>query len=256
MAAETATAQRALIPAAEPDALLEQASRDLQVWSARAVSVLTVLDPDYPSNLRAAHDRPLALFTQGALTAADNRAIAVIGSRRAESPAIARTRELARRLSEVGYTVVSGLAAGIDTAAHTSTLEAGGRTVAVIGTGLFHAYPPQNADLQQTIAGRGAVVSQFVPDCGPRREHFPLRNGTMAGLARASVITDASYRSGARIQARLSLAQGRPVFLASELLDQDWARELAQRPGVTAFAEAGQILDRLDQLHAPGPLTS
>ena len=126
-----------------------------------------------PENLRAVHDRPPLLFVAGTLAAADARSVAVIGSRRATATGIAAATEIAGHLADNGYTVVSGLAAGIDTAAHRAALGRKSRTVAVIGTGLRHAYPPQNAALQRTIASGGAVVSQFWPDSPPTPPELP-----------------------------------------------------------------------------------
>jgi DNA processing protein len=150
--------------------------------------------------------------------------------------------------------VVSGLAAGIDTAAHRAALEVGARTVAVIGTGLRHAYPPENAALQRRIAAGAAVVSQFWPETPPARASFPMRNAVMSGFALATVVVEASHRSGARLQTRLALAHGRPVFLLAPLLAQTWARELAQRPGVHVVTEAAQITTTIDRLNATDAL--
>jgi DNA processing protein len=151
-------------------------------------------------------------------------------------------------LTSAGYVVVSGLAAGIDTAAHEAALATGGRTVAVIGTGLRHSYPPQNAQLQRRIAAEGAVVSQFWPEQPPTRLSFPRRNAVMSGCALGTVVVEASPRSGARLQTRLALAHGRPVFLWRALLDQPWALELAQRPGVYVIDEPGQIVETVERL--------
>lgn len=244
--------QRNLLAPPDPSALVEQAREQIVEWERQGMTLLSTADPSYPVNLRAVHDRPLLIFVAGQLDVADARSIALIGSRRATDAGLERARSLARSLSGEGFTVISGLAAGIDTAAHTATLDAARRTVAVVGTGLLHAYPPENAGLQRQIAACGAVVSRFWPEASATRGSFPLRNATMSGLALGTVIVEASVRSGARIQARLALAHGRPVFLAAELLGQDWAAALAERPGVSTFAAAEEIIDRLERLHA-GP---
>lgn len=218
--------------------------------------MLTVLDPDYPHNLRRVHDRPPLIFATGRLTRADARSVAVVGTRRPSPAGVARAREAAAHLARSGYVVVSGLAAGIDTTVHTEALAAQRRTVAVIGTGLNHCYPPQNARLQGEIASRGAVVSQFWPDAGPSRQSFPLRNAVMSGLTLATVIVEAAATSGARVQARLALAHGRPVFLADSLLSQVWARELADRPGTHVFCAPTEITDAIDRLTASGALVA
>lgn len=182
--------------------------------------------------------------------------MAIIGSRRATTEGLDRAERCAAELSRHGYTIVSGLAAGIDTAGHTATLANGGRTIAVIGTGHRRAYPPENRELQRQIAATGAVVSQFWPDSKASRESFPQRNAVMSGLAAGTVIIEATQRSGARIQARRALAHGRPVFLARELLDQSWARELAADPGVSPFSTAEEVAATLESLRDSTPLTA
>ena len=239
----------------DPEPVLRQAQADLARWIEAGAEVLTVLDPSYPRNLRQVHDRPPVLFIAGALQPGDDRSVSVIGSRRASANGLAAAERIAVDLVGAGFTVVSGLASGIDTAAHRSALAAGGRTLAVIGTGLEHRYPPENAGLQEQIAGQCAVVSQFWPETSPSRETFPLRNAVMSGLTLGTVIVEASVRSGARVQARRALAHGRPVFLAPALLDQPWAEELAARPGVHIVEEPGQIIETVKRLNATDILT-
>jgi DNA processing protein len=147
--------------------------------------------------------------------------------------------------------VISGLAAGIDTAAHTAALAAGGRTVAVIGTGLHHAYPAQNRQLQERIGHEHLVLSQFLPDGGPTKKTFPMRNAVMSGYAAATVVVEAAHRSGARMQAGLALRHGRPVLLLDTLLEHDWAREHASRPGTHVVKDAGEVLTALQEILTP-----
>jgi len=245
--------QARLIPE-DPAPLLERAGADIAAWSQRGIRLVTVLDADYPENLRLVHDRPPLLFVAGELQPADARSVAVIGSRRASESGLAAATGLAKHLVRGGFTVVSGLAAGIDAAAHRAALAAGGRTVAVVGTGLERCYPPQHRGLQDRIASECAVVSQFWPDEPPSRTSFPRRNAVMSGLALGTVIVEASSRSGARVQARLALAHGRAVFLRTELLEQPWARELAARPGVHAVGEPAEITERLERMNATDAL--
>jgi DNA processing protein len=223
--------------------LASDASSELGRWLGQGLGLLTVLDADYPENLRAVHDRPPFIFVRGELRSADARSVSVIGSRQASAVGVARARSVAEALIAGGYTVVSGLALGIDAAAHTTALEARARTLAVVGTGLNHCYPQQNATLQQRIAAQGAVISQFLPDEGPRRDNFPRRNALMSGLSLATVIVEASHRSGARIQARHALHHGRPVLLDHSLLDQPWAQELGRRSGVHIVRSASEVVE-------------
>jgi DNA processing protein len=241
--------------APDPEPLLRQAAADIATWTAGGIRLLTVLDQAYPRNLQAVHDRPPLIFVAGELLPRDSRSIAVIGTRQASPRGLAGARTLGHHFVTAGFTVVSGLAAGIDTVAHTSALEADGRTVAVIGTGLHHAYPRQNAALQRRIAQRGAVVSQFWPHASPEREAFRLRNATMSGLALGTVIVEAPQASGARVQARRALAHGRPVFLARATQAEPWARDLAERPGVFIFDTPDEILATLERLQSTGTLT-
>lgn len=221
---------------------LGRATAELAAWRADGIEIVTVLDPRYPENLRGVHDRPPLLFEAGELRPMDARALAVVGTRHPAGDSVTTARHLAGDLVDAGYTVFSGLAAGIDTAVHTAALASGGRTVAVVGTGLRHCYPPQNIELAQRIARECAVVSQFWPDAPPTRRTFPMRNAVMSGMTLGTVIVEASHTSGTRIQARLALAQGRPVFLHSSLLSQPWARELATRPGMHAITGADDVL--------------
>ncbi len=227
---------------------LGEAEAEIAAWEARGMRVLTVLDRDYPENLRAVHDRPPLLFVAGRMEPRDARSVAVIGARSASRRGLARTREIAEHLVDAGYAVVSGLAAGIDTAAHSAALARGGRTVAVIGTGLRRCYPPQNRKLQRRIATECAVVSQFWPDAPPNRRSFPTRNAVMSGLALATVVVEASDTSGSRIQARVALAHGRPVFLVESLLEQSWAREHSRRPGAHVVGHPAEITEVIERL--------
>lgn len=213
----------------------------LGVWEREGIHVRTVLDPDYPPNLLAAPDHPPLLYVAGTLQRRDARAVAIIGTRRPSPHALARARRAAAALTDAGITVVSGLAAGIDTAAHTATLGAGGRTIAVIATGLQHAYPADNADLQARIAREGAVITQFAPNTRPTRRNFAIRNAITAGLALATLLIEATHDSGSLITVRHALRHGRPVYLPASLLEHDWARKLATQPGVRVIDDPDRI---------------
>jgi len=233
---------------ADTAALRESAARDITRWERQGLRLITLLDDDYPENLRAVHDRPPLIFLAGRLEPRDARAVAVIGSRAASRQGLAQATVIAEHLVDCGFTVVSGLAAGIDTAAHTAALGRGGRTVAVVGTGLSRCYPAENVALQRRIAAECAVVSQFWPDAPPSRLTFPLRNAVMSGLALATVVVEASHRSGSRLQARLAPAHGRPVFLLESLLSQEWAREYATRPGTHVVGSPAEITAAVERL--------
>jgi DNA processing protein len=245
-----------LFGAEPPAAQLEDIAAEIDAWEAAGMRFCTVLDPGYPDNLRAVHDRPPFVFMTGTLAPGDDRAIAVVGARRASPRGLRLAGEIAEHLTGRGYTVVSGLAAGIDRAAHTATLARGGRTLAVIGTGLRRSYPPEHAELQRRIAAECAVISQFWPDAPPSRRSFPMRNAVMSGVSLATVVVEASMTSGSRIQARLALEHGRPVFLTESLLEHDWAREFATRPGARVISSPEEVTTFIERLTSPGALVA
>ncbi len=230
--------------------LVDAARADLARWESHGIRALTVVDPEYPANLRAADDRPPLIFITGSYQPRDRKSVAVIGARRASQAGLAFARAVAEQLVDHGFTVFSGLAAGIDTAAHAAALARGGRTVAVIGTGVLRCYPAENLALQQRIATECAVISQFMPDAGATRRSFPMRNAVMSGLTQATVVIEASLKSGARTQARFALAQRRPVLLARRVLEERWAREFAERTGVHVVESPAEVTALIGR-HAP-----
>ncbi len=188
------------------------AERQHAAAQAAGARLVTLQDAEYPAGLKNVPLPPPFLFVRGALAREDSLAVAVVGSRRA-SPYGARTAErLAEDLAARGVAVVSGLARGVDTAAHRGALGAGGRTLAVLGSGLDVVYPPENGPLARRIAESGALVSQFPMGTRPLPQHFPIRNRVIAGVALGTVVVEASERSGALITARLAGELGREVY--------------------------------------------
>lgn len=215
------------------------------------VGVVTVVDHAYPLNLRQVFDRAPFLFHRGPIAAAGDRSISVIGTRRPSAEGVEKARRMAAGLAEAGTVVVSGLAAGIDTAAHEAALDAGGKTVAVLGHGILDpVYPAVNRELaKRIVAHGGALISQFWPDQHPTRVTFPIRNATTSGLSLGTVVIDAGETSGARQQARKCIEHGKQLFLLRELVDrQDWARRYADRPGVVVVDDVTAVISRLDAL--------
>ena len=238
----------------EKKVTLDQLEDQVLAWELEGIGLVTVLDREYPANLRMVYDRPTVLFVRGALSDQDERSVAVVGTRRASERGLEEARSIARELVDADYVVVSGLAAGIDTAGQTAALEAGGRTVAVIGTGLRETFPKANAALQARIGREAAVVSQFWPGQGARKWTFPERNAVMSGFARATVVVEASRTSGARMQARLALEHGRPVFLLRSLADEhEWAETYRSYPGVYVVERGREVVEHLDRLYAKRP---
>lgn len=239
------------------DSALAAAADDLETFERMIAAaadggdtLVTVLDEGYPTNLRLGYDRPPFLFIRGELPSASTRALAVVGTRSASTEGLNQARRLAEGLARRDVAVISGLARGIDAAAHEAALTAGGRTVAVMGTGLNLVYPPEHADLARRIVETGgALVSQFFPDSPPTRYRFPLRNRTMSGLALGTAVVEASHTSGARMQARIALEHGKRVFLVSGLVTSEpWAKRLLERPGVTEVSSVDEILKVVETL--------
>lgn len=209
--------------------------------------LVTVLDDNYPTNLRMVHDHPPFLFVRGNLEPSDERAIAVVGTRKPSDEGVRAAQQIAGSLAERGVTVVSGMAAGIDTAAHREVLRVGGRTLGVFGTGIDRVYPAENRTLAKDIAASGATLSQFWPDMAPTRWSFPVRNIVTSGLSLGTVVVEAGPTSGARQQAEHALRHGKRLYLLRGLVeDQHWAKELAGRPGVLAIDDIDEVLAAID----------
>jgi DNA processing protein len=247
--------------AADSLTLLEGAHRELpahRAWVEATladmardhVKLTTVLDDDYPTNLRLIFNLPPFLTYRGALRPDDARSVAVVGTREASYEGLDRARRLARQLADAGVTVLSGLARGIDTAAHQATLAAGGRAIAVMGTGIRTVYPPENRDLAERIAAAGALVSQFWPDSPPRSDTFPRRNIVMSGMGQGTVVVEASATSGAKMQARYALEHGKRVFLLASLVrERSWAKRYLDR-GAIAVDDVDDIVRLLQSPEA------
>lgn len=232
---------------ASPPCDLEQVASEIDGWEREGMHLVTVLDAEYPLYLRLVHQRPPFLMMRGTAMDDDLR-VAVVGTRQPTPEGRAYASRIAGGLAERGVTVVSGLAAGIDTAAHGSALAAGGRTVAVLGTGLRRSYPASNAALQQEISRAGLLISQFWPDAPGSKQSFPMRNAVMSGYSLATVVVEAAYRSGARMQARLALEHGRRVFLMRSLMHHTWAREYAALPNTTVIGGPEDVFAELPSL--------
>jgi DNA processing protein len=209
--------------------------------------LVTVLDEDFPTNLRLIPNLPPFLFLVGApIDSSDIRSVAVVGTRKPSPRGLDVAAQMARQLTDHRVTVISGLAAGIDAAAHRATLDAGGRTIAVIGTGITRTYPRENRALSDEIAKRGTLVSQFWPSSPPATWTFPRRNVVMSGLAQGTVVIEASSTSGAKMQARLAVEHGKQVFLVSSLVtSQEWARRYVDKRGAIEVATVEDVIRQL-----------
>ncbi|NEG70339.1 DNA-processing protein DprA [Bifidobacterium choloepi] len=230
--------------------MLNTAARQWNEWQQQGLQAVTIFDDDYPTPIRSVIDAPPLLFYRGTLRQ-DDPGVSVVGSRNCTPEGMAFARETARLLVSRGLTVIAGLAKGIDTFAHQTALQEGGRTVAFIGTGIDRYYPKTNQELQDEIADKGLVLSQFLPGSPATRFSFPMRNALISGYGIASVIVEASERSGTRIQARQAMRHGRPIILRDAVVENTkWAKEYVGKPGVfvvSSPAEVGRTLDTLEQ---------
>lgn len=217
--------------------------------------VITPADATYPRQLRQIHNPPMLLYVWGTLTEADHRAISIVGSRKTSHYGAESAKKLGYQLAYAGLTVVSGLARGIDTAAHQGALAAKGRTVAVIGSGLMDLYPPENAGLAEKIATSGAVVTEFPMTFPPSPQTFPYRNRIVAGWGEGLLVVEAGMNSGALITAGQALEQGRLVYAVPGQIDKPTAagsNRIIQQ-GAKLVTGAHDILDDLTALFPERP---
>ncbi len=193
--------------------ILEKANAEIERLEKLSAVIITLEDDDYPDLLREIHDPPIALYVRGDLRKAMERpALAVVGSRRCSTYGVNVAESLSRDLASHGLTIVSGLARGIDAAAHRGALELGGQTIAIVGTGLETIYPKEHKKLEEQIIANGAVVSEFPLGTLPLPQNFPYRNRILSGLCFGVLVVEASEHSGSLITARLANEQGREVF--------------------------------------------
>lgn len=224
-------------------------SAEIDRCRAAGIRILTESDPDYPPMLRLIGDPPVLLYCQGQLHAQDQLAVGVVGSRRCSHYGVQTSRKLSFQLATNRVTVVSGLARGIDTAAHEAALAAGGRTVAVIGSGLGRLYPPENQALADKIAcGQGAVLSEYPLLTRPDKSTFPMRNRIIAACSQALLVVECPLRSGALITAHQAAEYGRPVYAVPGPIDRPGFAGGHQliRDGATLVTDAAELLEELN----------
>lgn len=226
---------------------LSDARSDLEMWAANGWRFLGILDDDYPTRVREIHQAPPFLFAAGSLRA-DDPAIAVVGSRKVSARGRDLSGSIAAALVDRGISVLSGLAEGIDGAAHRAALNSGGRTVAVIGTGLARSYPAAHKMLQREVIEAGLVLSQFWPEGPPQPHNFLMRNAVMSGYGRATLVVEAGEQSGARAQARMAVEHGRPVILTDQVAQgNEWAKRLIGRPSVYVASSVDELMGYVEQ---------
>ena len=220
------------------------------------VTVLVESQPGYPQSIRTIPDPPGVLFVRGEWKPTDGIAVAIVGTRHATQYGLAQAERLATGLARCGYTIVSGLARGIDAAAHRGALKANGRTIAVLGSGVLNIYPPEHVSLANEIVSQGALMGENPPRSPPLSGAFPQRNRIITGLSLGVIVVEASERSGALISARHAMEQGREVFAVPGRVDSRMSRGCHKliRDGAKLVETVDDVLEELGPLATPTPV--
>jgi len=229
--------------------LMQSACRIIDTTTEHQSSLLCSDDEQYPSLLKEIHHPPPLLFIKGCIENLSLPQLAIIGSRNATHSGLQNTRSFAKHLSQSGFTITSGLALGIDGAAHQATLDAQGKTIGVMATGIDDIYPKRHHYLaHQIIAEGGTLVSEFTPNTPPKANHFPRRNRIISGLSLGVLIIEAAIKSGSLITANYALEQGREVFSIPGSIHQPQSKGCHQliKNGATLVEESADIVDHLD----------
>lgn len=225
---------------------------ELQRCDRHKIDLYTMGCEPYPKSLVEIHDPPSILYCRGDLLPRDDLSIAIVGTRHASPYGLRQAERLARGLALAGFTIVSGLARGIDAAAHRGALNAGGRTIAVLGSGILNIYPPEHGELSLEIAASGAVLTEFPSLQSPKRGAFPQRNRIISGLSLGVIVVEAAERSGALISANQAVDQNREVFAVPGPIDNRVSAGCHQliRDGATLVRSVDDVIEQL------GPLAS
>jgi DNA processing protein len=223
---------------------------EIDLCRQRGVAILPESDASFPRLLREIHDPPGVLFLKGNLRPDDALAVAIVGSRHATQYGLAQAERLAASLARAGLTIVSGLARGIDAAAHRGALSAGGRTLAVLGSGVLNVYPPEHTPLAEEVIAHGALISEAPPLAPPVSGAFPQRNRLISGLSLGVIIVEAPLQSGSLITARHAMEQGREVFAVPGRVDSRMSRGCHRllRDGAKLVETADDVLEELGPL--------
>jgi DNA processing protein len=231
------------------------AEGEIQSCRDRGVAIVREGDPQYPRLLREIHNPPTLLFIHGQVRPEDALAVAIVGTRHASNYGRQQAERLAGGLALAGLTIVSGLARGIDAAAHRGALRAGGRTLAVLGSGVLNIYPPEHAELAFEVRAQGALISEQPPTREPPSGAFPQRNRVITGMTLGVVVVEAAERSGALISARLAMEQGREVFAVPGRIDSRTSRGCHRliRDGARLVESVDDVLDELGPLVEAAP---
>lgn len=231
------------------------AAGEIELCRREGIDILLESDPGYPRPLKEIHDPPGAIFVRGTLLPRDAAAVAIVGTRHASVYGLRQAERLAAALARAGLTIVSGLARGIDAAAHRGAISAGGRTLAVLASGVLSIYPPEHASLADEVRTSGALVSESPPRVEPLAGQFPQRNRIISGLSLGVIVIEAAERSGALITAKHALEQGREVFAVPGSIESRTSRGCHRliRDGATLVESADDVLEALGPLVEAAP---
>ncbi|MBU1147754.1 MAG: DNA-processing protein DprA [Candidatus Omnitrophica bacterium] len=229
-------------------------SNEMKLIREHKIKIMTILDKDYPLNLKNIYDPPVVLYVKGGIIPEDDLAIAIVGSRRASFYGMKTAERLGFELAARGITVVSGLARGIDSSSHKGALKAKGRTLAILGSGLINIYPEEHRSLAEEISENGAVISEFPMLTIPDKGNFPKRNRVVNGLSKGVVVVEAAQRSGALITADCALQEGREVFAVPGKIDSSTSKGTNKliKQGAKLAETAEDILEELNLFHRVG----
>ncbi len=226
------------------------AESEIALCRQQGISIITELDAEYPRTLREIPDPPGLLFVRGELKPCDALGIGIVGTRHGTAYGLRQAERLAASLSRAGLTIISGLARGIDAAAHRGALEAGGRTLGILASGVLKIYPPEHVALANAVAANGALISEQPPRSSPLAGTFPQRNRIISGMSLGVIVVEAAERSGALITARHAMEQGRDVFAVPGNVDSRASRGCHRllRDGAILVESADDVLEQLGPL--------
>jgi DNA processing protein len=231
-------------------------AEELEYIRREGIEAISCLDEKYPASLRDIYDPPPVVYCKGELLPADVNAVAIVGARRCSLYGLQVAERIASGLAERGITVISGMAKGIDSAAHRGAMRAGGRTIAVLGNGFRHVYPPGSERLFRDICAGGAVITEYASDTAPSKSSFPRRNRIISALAKGVVVVEADLKSGALITADFALEHGKEVFAVPGRIDVSTSRGTNKliRDGAKPVAGVDDIIEelRLDNVNGAG----
>jgi DNA processing protein len=214
------------------------------------IKIITDTDVDYPHPLYIIEDRPRVIYQKGSYIDDDNLSIAIVGSRKVTAYGKWASEKFAKELADIGVTVISGLAHGVDRVAHLSTLEAGGRTIAVLGNGIDNIYPKSNRSIYESIPSSGCLISEFPLGTQPLNYHFPMRNRIISGLSLAVIVIEAQEKSGSLITSSHAINQGKDVFAVPGNINSLYSKgtNLLIRDGAIPLLDIDDILREIDEL--------